>query len=342
MLIKKEVIYMSITAKELAAKLGLSPAAVSMALNNKPGVSESTRERVLQAAREAGYSFGRIQEKGHLKGCVTFLLYHRHGAVVGDTPFFSSLTGGIADACRSAGYDLTIQYLYEDNVRSTLRLLQNSETSGVILLGTELRQEDFGPFSDFDLPLVVLDTYFEGITKDCVLINNVQGAFLATNYLISKRKHQPGYLRSSYSISNFEERADGFYKAIRHNGMATGASIVHRLAPSVEGAYTDMKLLIQQGERLANCYFADNDLIAAGAIRALKEANYRVPEDVGVIGFDNTPMCEILDPPMTTIHVPKQVMGAMAVSRLLELIAQRNTQTIKIEVSTFLVKRGSL
>lgn len=334
---------MSITAKELAQKLGLSAAAVSMALNNKPGVSESTRDRVLRTAKEYGYDFSRrrISEEPK-KGSIAFLMYRRHGAVVGDTMFFSALSDGVTNACHVAGYRMNMQYLHEENCRDELNNLLGTDTKGVILLGTELREEDFGPFDHFPLPLVVLDTYFEGISRDCILINNVQGAYLATNYMISKRKQQPGYLRSSYSIGNFEERADGFYKAIRHNGLSTSASIVHRLAPSVEGAYADMKALISQGEQLSSCYFADNDLIAAGAMRAMKEAGYRIPEDISIIGFDNTAMCEILEPPLTTIHVPKQAMGQIAVERLTAIIERKPSANIKIAMTTSLVKRGSL
>lgn len=334
---------MSITAKELAEKLGLSAAAVSMALNGKPGVSESTRDRVLNAAKEYGFDFSRqhFPERAE-KGSIAFLMYRKHGAVVGDTLFFSSLSEGVANACRSAGYRMNMQYLHEENCRSELRNLLGTDTRGVILLGTELRAEDFAPFSSFSLPIVVLDTYFEGISRDCVLINNIQGAFTATNYLISKRNQQPGYLRSAYSIGNFEERADGFYKAIRHNGLSTSASIVHRLAPSVEGAYADMKALIAKGEKLASCYFADSDLIAAGAMRALKEAGYQIPGDIGIIGFDNTSMCEITEPPLTTIHVPKQSLGQLAVERLVSIIDCKPSANIKIEISTSLVKRGSL
>lgn len=334
---------MSITAKELARQLGLSAAAVSMALNNKPGVSEQTRERVIRAAKDAGYEFGKLRAREDTpKGSIAFLLYRRHGAVVGDTPFFSSLTDGVETACRNAGFRLNMHYVHEENVQQELKMIVSQDTKGIIVLGTELRDEDFGPFEQLPLPLVVLDAYFEGIGRDCVLINNVQGAFLATNYIISKRKQQPGYLRSSYAIGNFEERADGFYKAIRRNGMATGASIVHRLAPSVEGAYADMKALIGQGEPLAKCYFADNDLIAAGAMRALKENGYRIPEDIGIVGFDNTAMCALLDPPMTTVHVPKQAMGQLAVEQLLRLIGKRSAAPVKIEVGTTLVKRGSI
>ena len=100
--------------------------------------------------------------------------------------------------------------------------------------------------------------------------------------------------------------------------------------------------MIMQDEPLAKCYFADNDLIAAGAMRAFKEAGYRIPEDIGIVGFDNTAMCELLEPPMTTIHVPKQAMGQLAVEQLLRLIQKCSAAPVKIEVGTTLIKRGTL
>ena len=103
-----------------------------------------------------------------------------------------------------------------------------------------------------------------------------------------------------------------------------------------------MRALIAQGEPLASCYFADNDLIAAGAMRAFKEAGYRIPEDIGIIGFDNTAMCEILEPPLTTVHVPKQAMGQLAVERLVSILNAKPSANVKIEITTSLVKRKSL
>ena len=91
-----------------------------------------------------------------------------------------------------------------------------------------------------------------------------------------------------------------------------------------------------------DCYFADNDLIAIGAILALKEAGYRVPEDVAVVGFDDMPACEYMDPQLTTIMVPKLFMGETAAMRVIQLIEGANTQPLKIEVSTKLVRRRSV
>ena len=336
---------MSITAKELAKKLNLSEAAISMALNNKPGVSTKTRKRVIEAARQLGYDFSRISESSapvSILGTITFIIYRKHGAVVSDTPFFSQLSEGIDAACKELHYHLNVCYLYEnEDVEANLKEILQMGCSGIILLGTEMNEADFTPFTDVSVPLVLLDSYFENISANCVLINNVQGAYLATNFLIRTRKKQPGYLHSAYSIQNFEERADGFYKAIRSNGMSTSRSIVHRLSPSMEGAYGDMLELLNQGEDVADCYFADNDLIAAGAMRALKEKNYRIPEDVAIIGFDDMPLCSYVEPALSTIRVPKQYMGELAARRLADIIADRHLPTIKLELQTTLVRRKS-
>ena len=336
---------MAITAKELAKKLNLSEAAVSLALNNKPGVSTKTRKRVLEAAREFHYDFSRIRSAeppAPLSGSIYLIIYHRNGAIVTDTPFFSQVFEGIDLECKRDNYFLNFLYVYEnDDIPRQLRALKDAGTRGIVLLGTEMRPQDLQPFLHCEIPFVLLDNYFENFELDSVLINNVQGAFNATNYLIQKRHVQPGDLHSSYPISNFEERADGFYKALRENGMPTSRSLVHRLSPSIEGAYADMRHLLLQEEPLANCYFADNDLIAIGAMRAFQEFGYRIPQDIAIIGFDNVPLCAGLVPALSSIHVPKEYMGKMAVQRLHERITYQMTEHVKIEIATTLIARKS-
>lgn len=335
---------MSITAKELAAQLGLSESAVSLALNGKPGVSRATRQRVIDAAKAAGFDFSKkALASGGKSGTVGFIIYKKSGAVVSDTPFFSTLTDGISMGCRRLRYDCVVRYLYEDDgIANQIDTLEASGFAGVILLATEIDEATLRRFAQLSAPMVVLDAYFDKLDCNFILINNIQGAFTATEYLIKKRRAQPGYLRSDYWISNFDQRADGFYKAIRANGMSTSQSPVLRLTPSQEGAYEDMKRLLAAGERPADCYFADNDLIAFGAMMALKEAGYRIPEDVAVVGFDDMPACEFMNPPLTTIMVPKLFMGETAAMRVIQLIEGANSSPLKIEVATKLVKRRSV
>lgn len=335
---------MSITSKELAKLLGISEAAVSMALNGKPGVSAATKNRVIEAAKAHGYDFSRITEKvstGSSRGDVTFAIYKKHGAIVADTPFFNQLTEGIESACKALKYRLHISYLYDDGeIGKQIDALPIYD--GIILLGTEMKSADFTPFERIKVPIVVLDTYFHAIPYDCVIINNFQGAFTATEHLIKRIKGHPGYLKSSYQIGNFDERADGFFSAVRAAGLSASRSPVIRLTPSLDGAYRDMLDFLEQGEKPVAGYFADNDNIAAGAMKALLERGYRVPEDVSIIGFDDMPFCTYLNPPLSTVNVPKDYLGKTAVDRLAQIIADKGACPLKIEVSTKLVKRKSV
>ena len=333
----------SMTAKELAALLHLSESAVSLALNDKPGVSRETRKRVLDAAKAHNYDFSRkAVARDQKKGTIGFAVYRKSGAVVGDTPFFSELTDAVSVRCRREGYECVIGYLYEDeDLKDQIHTLRASKCAGIIVLATEMEEQTLSMFDSVEVPLVFLDAYFEQPEYNFILINNTQGAYLATRYLIRKCRVQPGYLQSSYWISNFEARADGFYKAIREAGMSTSHSLVHRLPPSQEGAYADMKELLRT-ETPAKCYFADNDLIAIGAIQALKEAGYRIPEDVSVVGFDDISSAQYVSPPLTTVQVPKTYLGEVAVGRVVQLMEGRSPQPLKVEVFTRLVRRKSV
>lgn len=100
--------------------------------------------------------------------------------------------------------------------------------------------------------------------------------------------------------------------------------------------------LLKNGEKPARAYFADNDLIAAGAIKALKEQGYHIPDDVALIGFDDMPLCTYIEPALTTVHVPKQYMGQLAVDRLLQIIKGSDHHPVKIEIGTRIIQRRSV
>ena len=180
---------MGITAKELARKLNLSAAAVSMALNHKPGVSTATRQLVLDAAEKYGYDFSRIAEKHTTSGAIYFVIYKKHGTVVADTPFFSQVSEGISQGCKKNDYRLKISYIYEDAITKQIEEIQYSDCAGIILLGTEMESGDLKPFLNLPIPVVLLDAYFETVPCNCVLINNVQGAYLAARQGDPRLRH---------------------------------------------------------------------------------------------------------------------------------------------------------
>lgn len=331
------------TGKDIAKELNISEAAVSMALNNKPGVSKYTRKKVFETAKRLGYDFSqkKFDEPNKNIGHILLVIYMKYGAVVNDNPFFNSLTESIDQTCMRMNYQLHISYYNKNNpVNNIMSGIFNYD--GVILLATEMNEHDFFPFDKIKVPIVVLDTYFHSLNYDCVLINNFKGAFQATTYLIEKCKSQPGYLHSSYDIGNFNERADGFFKAVRSCGMSPAHSQIYKLTPSLNGAYEDMLEIINQDTSFPKCFFADNDLIAAGAMKAFKEKGYDIPGDISVIGFDNVPLCVYSSPKLTTVKVPNEYMGQVAVERLIQIINTSVSHPLKIEVDTTIIVRESV
>ena len=334
---------MSISAKELAIKLNVSPATISMVLNHKPGISEETRDRVLSAAKKYGYDLSKYSYSLAKTKNICFIIYKKDGQVVTDTPFFSALTEGISNTCQTNNLSLSILYIYGNQpVDPQMKELYEKEYHGILLLATEMNQEDFLPFRNLPCPLVALDCYYEEINFDTVLINNVQGSYVATSYLIRKGFRRIGYLKSSLPIANFEERADGYFKALRSYNIKKNMDYVLGLSPSMETAYLDMKSLLANDIPLAEAYFADNDLIAAGAMRALSEAGIRIPGDVSIIGFDDIPICNFLSPTLSTMRVEKQNFGMMAVNQLLNRIQNPSGSLVKLALSTELVARESV
>ena len=209
---------MSITAKELAKHLNLSTASVSVALNNKPGVSTSTRKMVLQAARELGYDFSASTKEGKLAGTIYYVRYINYHSPQ-EAPFFSYLANSLDKKITDRGYRYKSMKIYgDDSFNEKLDEIRFSDCAGILLLGTDISQDRLISFMDLGLPLVLMDTWFEAPSINCVKVNNIQGAYLATEYLIKKYNCQPGYLQSSLKLYNYSERFIGYKKGHHYGG----------------------------------------------------------------------------------------------------------------------------
>jgi len=330
---------MAISSKELAALLGVSPSAVSLAINGRSGISDETRSRILQAANE--YGLRRPSKKESVSHVIYLIIYKKHGMVYGDTDFFSALIEGISRSVALQGYNLQISYFYgNQDQKEQLSLLRSAQCEGIILLATEMLNEDILPFLRLPHPLVVLDSYFENRTVDSVVINNVQGAYLATRYLLQKGHRFIGHIASSIPINNFSERRDGFFKAAMEYPDCRTMEV--SVASTQDGAYRDMFAYLDTEPKLPTAFFADNDIITVSCIRALKEHGYSIPNQVSIVGFDDMPVSYITSPKFSTIHVPKEALGMYAVDRLMNKIRGSDDCFVRISVNVSLVERDSV
>ncbi|MCC8065994.1 MAG: LacI family DNA-binding transcriptional regulator [Clostridiales bacterium] len=328
---------MKVGIKQISESTGFSPATVSNALNYKKGVNQETAARIFRVARELGY----IEESEITK--VKFVKFKKNGLIVDDTPFFTLMIDGAAEECRKHGLEMVVSTLdsRDESYEEQVKWILNDKSSAVILLGTELMQDDLDLYRSASGPFLLLDNWCEDMNFNGVLINNSDSARTATQYLIGKGHRKIGYLRGSFRIKAFRSRAVGYQVALNKVNLPLEKKYMITLTPTMDGAYNDMRKKLKSGMELPTAFFADNDMIALGAMKAFNEAGIRVPEDVSVVGFDDLTFSAISSPGLTTLRVSKQEMGRAAVRRLLEIMGG-DTSRLKIQICTEFVERESV
>lgn len=324
--------------KDIAKQLNISPSTVSMVVNNKPGVSSETRKRIIQALDDAGI---KLDNKKKPSKYIRFLKYSKYGKVVDDNGFIATVTDGVDYGARELGYNVLISAMNQENMGEVMSMVQKDPRSGIILLGTELVEDDLHILDGINVPVVVLDNTFEFVDYDCVTMNNHGIAFKAVKYLHEKGFNEIGYLGSTVSVNNFKGRYEGYIMALRSLGLKRNADYVLRVDSTMEGSYKDFKTSLEQGRSLPRAIFAVNDTIAVGAIKAMKESGIRIPEDVAIMGVDNIPFGLMVEPPLTTLAIYNDKMGRIASRRLIEKIETGDQCNIKQNVSAELIERSS-
>lgn len=329
---------MKVSIKRLSEITGFSQATVSNALNNKRGVNKETSEKIFAAARENGYTL-----ESHIKN-IKLVVYKNSGVIVSDTPFFSALIEGIESESRNAGYETTVLNLYRNapDFDTLLAVLLNDPSSAIILLATEMMEEDIIPFTQAVSPVVVVDNWFEKNIFNSVLQSNTDSVYAAVSDLIEKGHRKIGYLKGNIRIKNFTFREAGYKMAMADAGLKVDDKYTFLVTPTMEDAHEDMKRLLQDNSEMPTAFFADNDNIALGVMKALKEYGYKIPKDISIIGLDDMPFCTISSPALSTIKVQKSELGRTAVRRLLEIIDKKDTAKLKIHVWDEYIERDSV
>lgn len=329
---------MKASIKGISEVTGLSPATVSNALNRKHGVSKETVEKVLQAAESLGYN-----NKKHISK-IRFVIYKKNGLIINDSPFFPAVIEGVERQAKSLQYETMFCNLNCDtsDCHEQIKMILEDTSSAVILLGTEMLEPDFKLFENSKCPLILLDGWSDTITFDSVLISNTDSACKAVEYLIENGHKKIGYLKGKYRIKAFTYRNIGYKRAMNRHGLALEPGYSITLGTTIDSAYHDMIEHLKNTHDLPTAFFADNDVIALGAMRALQEKGYNVPRDISIIGFDDIPFGEISSPRLTTIHVFKHEMGEIAVRRLIDHIKLGSKVKTKIQVCTEFVVRESV
>jgi DNA-binding LacI/PurR family transcriptional regulator len=313
------------TSLDIAHLAGVSQPTVSRALRGSPMVNPETRERILRIARELNYKVDKNASSLRLRNAGTLALLFFEDPTNDDSlinPFFHAMLGSITRACALRGYDLLVSFQqlstdwqadYEDS----------NKADGIILLG----YGDYHESRERLQRLVEQGTHFvrwgaalpdqPGVS---IGSDNFQGGFDITAHLLDQGCRRIAFIgHASSHYPEFEERYRGHVAAMAARGISAEPALQHDAITTEQDGFDACQALLARGETLDGV-FAASDLIAIGAMRALREHGLRIPQDVALAGFDDIPLAASVSPTLTTVQQDTKQAGQLLVEKLLALI----------------------
>ena len=334
---------MRVTIEDVAKKAGVSKSTVSRVMNqNYHHITEEKRQKVFQAIRELDYRPNALA-KG-LKQMKTSTI----GVILSNlqNPFWMKVLEGIEDLCQEEGYSLMIVNSRdnlareEENVKGFLM----RQLDGLIINPSLGQNPVFGSLDDYRVPYLFLNRKVQDLVADTIVVDNIKGVSLAVDHLVGlKRRRIAVFLYPPEGISPRLERIEGYLKALRDNSIEVREDWI-KIVRNREDCRREMQMLLEAEER-PNAILSTNNMLTLDILESLKESGCRVPEEIGVVGYDETEWSKHLDPPLTTIVQPAYEMGRAAVKRLIERIQAKEqgiqlmAETIELEPS-LIVRRS--
>lgn len=333
------------TIREIAKKANVSIATVSLVLNNKTGVSETTRDKIQCILDEEGYhKHLEKKAKGFENKVIQFIRISKHGHTVNrdHDVFISDYIDGITEIAIKNDYSFhTIKY-EGTPIKTIVNNLSESNVDGAIVLGTELSKKDILEFDIINFPIVFIDTYYPYLNYDFVDMDNKDATYLAVKEFTNNGHTNIGIVSSPVNVENFHLRLSGFKKALKAEQLDKNFINI-KVDSRYQTAYQDIISYIDRGGEIPSALFCVNDIIAFACSKALLDKGFSIPEDVSIIGFDNLSLGEMADPPLTTIDVAKTRIGNSAADLLIQRINSKNNfPPVKTSIGIKLVRRKSV
>ncbi|HML49528.1 MAG TPA: LacI family DNA-binding transcriptional regulator [Clostridia bacterium] len=336
--------------QEIAASLNVSPAAVSIVRSGKPGVSALTRRRIQIALEENGYPFQEFRQPtpnappppSEAQRYIQLLKFRRSSLLIDKNEgFVDAIIDAIDLRASSERYTLTLKSVSPEEYPAFLQSMDIGRCLGLLVIATEMERADICALSKLNMPLVILDSDHPDLPFSTVTMDNRGLAYRAVSHLLETGGGEVGYVTSAIRTGNFVGRANGYREALADHGRPWRAENVFTLTPSLQNAHADMRRLLSEGRRVPEALFAENDVLAIGAMRGLLEAGYRIPGDVRVIGVDNTPLSQIVSPTLSTMQISRSALGQQAFSALLRQTASPGGEPVHVRLSSRLILRES-
>lgn len=329
-----------LTIRQIAKLAGISRSTVSRVLNDHPNVNPQTRERVLQVIADTGFRPDPIARS----------LSSRRAGIIGlviplaiqslfEDPFFPRLMQGISQGCNSYDYTLSLFLLHtpEEEAKLYPRISRRQLLDGVIVTATRVGDPLIPQLLANRVPFVLHGRH-EDPRVSFVDVDNMTGAHTAVTHLVRLGRRRIGLICGPSGSLAAEDRKRGFLNALLERRIPVDESLI------IHGDFTESSSFEAMQRLLAHepdAVFVASDTMASGALRALRNAGKRVPEEVAVVGFDDMPRAATASPPLTTVRQPIQRAGALAIEMLVDILENGVDPPRRIILPTELVIRNS-
>ena len=338
--------FTSVTIKDIAKELGLSTSTVSRALRDSHEISHDTKKMVMEYAEKINFKPNRIAQslKDHKSMSI--------GVIVTEiaNSFFSQVINGVESIAHNNGYTVIIAQSMESADRELLSLqhLTSSSIDGLIIsVSTESKNFHYlKELHEKGMPIVFVDRAIDHIETHKVIVDNFKGAYKATKHLIDKGKKNIAILSNDIGLSISRDRMAGYEAALTdHNLPIKETMIKYCNLGGMKYAEVEeaMKELMRRRIK-PDAIFAGSDKLTIGCLRFLKERKIKVPDEVAVIGFSNTDLTDLIDPPLSVVRQPAFEMGEAATGLLLSLIRSKKPVTkfeTRIHTTELLIKKST-
>lgn len=326
---QKENERQTVTIKDIARIAGVSHSTVSRSLNDSPLISDKTKNRIKKIAGELNFAFNASAQSLSTRKTGTIgIIYPELFDTFGNSLYLGLLVQGLRHGLEKASLDSIgsfprNHYTAESNIR---KLISRKKIDGLLVIHPEIPFEDWEYIQDSGIPFVVLHfkpRSFDYSWMNYLLTDHVYGGYMATKALIDGGCSSILCMREDSDEIQFKERTEGYRQALEEAGIASDSNLVVGGDCSFDFGF---QTIMDRKSDLSSFdgIFAEADLVALGAIEALRELGVKIPDDIRVVGYDDTELGRYFRPKLTTVHQPREEHARLACERLIEMLEEQD------------------